>query len=92
MSAFTVTDLVINRAGLPVVRKASVVVEPGSISVLLGANGAGKTTLLEGLSGVVAVAGGSIELQGEAIQGLRPGARARKGSPMWSRAAPYSAC
>jgi branched-chain amino acid transport system ATP-binding protein len=79
MSAFTVTDLVINRAGLPVVRKASVVVEPGSISVLLGANGAGKTTLLEGLSGVVAVAGGSIELQGEAIQGLRPGARARKG-------------
>jgi branched-chain amino acid transport system ATP-binding protein len=79
MSAFTVTDLVVNRVGLPVVRKASVVVEPGSISVLLGANGAGKTTLLEGLSGVVAVAGGSIELQGEAIQGLRPGVRARKG-------------
>jgi branched-chain amino acid transport system ATP-binding protein len=79
MSAFKVTDLVVNRVGLPVVRQASLVVEPGSVSVVLGANGAGKTTLLEGLSGVVAVASGTIELQGEAIQGLRPGARARKG-------------
>jgi branched-chain amino acid transport system ATP-binding protein len=79
MSAFKVTDLVVNRVGLPVVRQASLVVEPGSVSVLLGANGAGKTTLLEGLSGVVAVASGTIELQGEAIQGLRRGARARKG-------------
>jgi branched-chain amino acid transport system ATP-binding protein len=79
MSAFKVTDLVVNRVGLPVVRQASLVVEPGSVSVLLGANGAGKTTLLEGLSGVIAVAGGTIELHGEAIHGLRPGARARKG-------------
>jgi branched-chain amino acid transport system ATP-binding protein len=79
MSAFKVTDLVVNRVGLPVVRQANLVVEPSSVSVLLGANGAGKTTLLEGLSGVVAVASGTIELNGEAIQGLRPGARARKG-------------
>ncbi len=55
------------------------VVEPGSISVLLGANGAGKTTLLEGLSGVMRLDGGAIELHGEAIQSLRPDARARKG-------------
>ena len=79
MSAFKATDLVVNRVGLPVVRQASLVVEPGSVSVLLGANGAGKTSLLEGLSGVVAIASGTIELQGEAIQGLRRGARARKG-------------
>jgi branched-chain amino acid transport system ATP-binding protein len=79
MSAFKVADIIVNRVGLPVVRRASLVVEPGSVSVLLGANGAGKTTLLEGLSGVIAVAGGTIELHGEAIQGLRPGARARKG-------------
>jgi len=79
MSALKVIDLVVNRVGLPVVRKASLVVEPGSVSVLLGANGAGKTTLLEGLSGIIATAGGSIELQSEAIHGLRPGARAHKG-------------
>jgi branched-chain amino acid transport system ATP-binding protein len=79
MTALKVTDLVVNRAGLPVVRSASMLVEPGSISVVLGANGAGKTTLLEGLSGVVPVARGSIELAGESIHALRPGARARQG-------------
>jgi branched-chain amino acid transport system ATP-binding protein len=79
MSALKVTDLVVNRVGLPMVRQASLVVEAGSISVLLGANGAGKTTLLEGLSGIIAVASGTIELHGESIQGQRPGARARKG-------------
>jgi branched-chain amino acid transport system ATP-binding protein len=79
MSALEVDKLVINRAGLPVVRGVSLVVEPGSVSVLLGANGAGKTTLLEGLSGIVPAVGGAIALHGEAIFGLRPGARARKG-------------
>lgn len=79
MNALKVTDLVVNRVGLPVVRQASIVVEPGSVSVLLGANGAGKTTLLEGLSGVTPIAAGAIELDGEAIQGFRPGARARRG-------------
>jgi branched-chain amino acid transport system ATP-binding protein len=79
MSALVVTDLVVDRAGLPVVRKASLFVNPGIVSVLLGANGAGKTTLLEGLSGVTPVSGGAIALEGEAIQNLRPGARALKG-------------
>jgi branched-chain amino acid transport system ATP-binding protein len=79
MSALKVDGLFINRAGLPVVRGVSLVVEPGSVSVLLGANGAGKTTLLEGVSGIAPVASGAIELHGEVIQGLRPGLRARKG-------------
>lgn len=79
MSALVVTNLVVNRAGLPVVRGASLLVMRGSVSVLLGANGAGKTTMLEGLSGITPVSGGAIELDGEAIQSLRPGDRARKG-------------
>ena len=79
MSGLVVSDLVVNRVGLPVVRGASIVVEPASVSVLLGANGAGKTTLLEALSGVVPHAGGKIALAGEAIAALRPGARARRG-------------
>lgn len=79
MSALNVAELVVNRVGLPVVRKASLRVEPGSVSVVLGANGAGKTTLLEGLSGITAIAGGAIELDGEPIHTMRPGARARKG-------------
>jgi branched-chain amino acid transport system ATP-binding protein len=79
MSALVVSELIVNRAGLPVVRGASLIVEPASVSVLLGANGAGKTTLLEALSGVTPHAGGKIALAGEAIENLRTGARARRG-------------
>ncbi len=79
MSALAVTDLAISRSGLPVVRGVSLAVAPGSISVLLGANGAGKTTLLEGLSGIIPLDAGTIALHDEAIHGLRPDVRARKG-------------
>jgi branched-chain amino acid transport system ATP-binding protein len=79
MTGLVVTNLVIDRAGLAVVRGASLSAKPGSISVLLGANGAGKTTLLEGLSGITPISGGLITLAGEPIHTLRPGARARKG-------------
>ncbi len=78
MSGLIVSELVVNRAGLPVVRGASVTAEPARISVLLGANGAGKTTLLEGISGV-APSAGRIELGGAAMQGTRPSARVRAG-------------
>jgi branched-chain amino acid transport system ATP-binding protein len=79
MSALVVDNLVVNRAGLPVVRGASLTVEPGGVTVLLGANGAGKTTLLEALSGVTPHASGSIALDGQPVERLRPGARARRG-------------
>src|SRR5262249_46309136 len=79
MSALVISELIVNRAGLPVVRGASLRVEPGGVSVLLGANGAGKTTLLEALSGVTPHAGGRIELDGEAIEGLPRVGRARRG-------------
>jgi branched-chain amino acid transport system ATP-binding protein len=79
MSALEVSELVVNRSGLPVVRGASLRVEPGGVSVLLGANGAGKTTLLEGLSGITPIASGRILVGGEPVQSLRPGLRVRKG-------------
>ena len=60
MSTLNVAELVVNRLGLPVVRQTSLRVEPGSVSVVLGANGAGKTTLLEGISGITPIAGGVI--------------------------------
>ena len=79
MTIFQVKSVSVNRAELAIVNEASLMVEHGSISVLLGANGAGKTTLLEGLSGVIAVAGGSIEIEGKPLQRSRPGMRARAG-------------
>ncbi|MCC7288104.1 MAG: ABC transporter ATP-binding protein [Burkholderiaceae bacterium] len=74
-----VEKLSVNRAHLPVVREVDLVVDRGSISVLLGSNGAGKTTFLEGLSGVIPVAGGRVALDGLELQKARPGVRARAG-------------
>ena len=79
MSKLLVSDLAVNRAELPVITKADLVVESGQVSVVLGSNGAGKTTLLEGLSGVIPVAAGTIAIDGAEIQKARPGIRARAG-------------
>lgn len=79
MSRLVVSELRVDRAQLPVVRGVSLAVESGQISVVLGANGAGKTTLLEGLSGVIPVAGGKIEIDGREIQRTRPGTRVSEG-------------
>lgn len=79
MSRLVVSQLRVDRAHLPIVRDVSLVVESGQISVVLGANGAGKTTLLEGLSGVIPVVGGKIEIDGQEIQRVRPGARVGAG-------------
>lgn len=79
MSALEIENLVVNRAGLPVIRGASLKVDEGTITVLLGANGAGKTTLLEGVAGAVASSGGMVRLGGLQVEGLSPYKRARQG-------------
>jgi branched-chain amino acid transport system ATP-binding protein len=79
MSKLVVSALRVDRVHLPVVRDVSFAVESGQISVLLGANGAGKTTLLEGVSGVIPIAGGKIEIDGHEIQRKRAGARVGAG-------------
>jgi branched-chain amino acid transport system ATP-binding protein len=79
MTKLVVSELRVDRAHLPVVREVSLAVESGQISVLLGANGAGKTTLLEGLSGIIPVAGGAIEIDGHDLHRARPGARVAAG-------------
>jgi branched-chain amino acid transport system ATP-binding protein len=79
MSRLAVTGLSVDRVGLPVVRGMDIVAESGQISVVLGANGAGKTTLLEGISGIIPVSGGTIEIDGRPIQKARPGDRSRAG-------------
>ncbi len=79
MSALRVENLFVNRAGLPVVRNASLIVDEGTITVLLGANGAGKTTLLEGIAGAVASSGGVIRLGDIYVEKLGPSRRAKAG-------------
>lgn len=79
MSFFSVKEVSVARAGLPIVRNASLEVDEGKITALLGVNGAGKTTLLDGLSGGAPMGHGTIELDGERIDGMRTARRARRG-------------
>lgn len=51
----------------------------GELVALLGRNGAGKTTTFGALMGVVTARGGSVEVDGEDLAGLRPYQRSRHG-------------
>ena len=52
-------------------------VPAGRFIVLLGPNGSGKSTLIRSLSGMQAILGGSVEVQGKPLWRLAPNERAR---------------
>jgi branched-chain amino acid transport system ATP-binding protein len=54
---------------LVAVREVSLEVRAGEVVALIGANGAGKTTTLRAITGLLPVRRGSIELEGERIDG-----------------------
>ena len=54
------------------IRGVSLEVPRGKIVTVLGANGAGKTTLLKTVSGVMDPEKGTVELEGDLIQGSEP--------------------
>jgi len=60
-------------------RNVSFEVPTGAVTALLGRNGVGKTTLLKCLMGVLPVASGSIELDGQEVSALPPYVRVRLG-------------
>jgi branched-chain amino acid transport system ATP-binding protein len=67
-----------------VLKGVSIQVPDGGITTLLGANGAGKTTTLKAISGILRaergeVAKGSIEFNGQRIDGLPPHDIVRRG-------------
>jgi len=53
-------------------------IRPGELLVLIGPNGAGKSTLLRLLSGELAPARGSVQLEGRALRDWPPRERARR--------------
>ena len=65
--------------GSHILRDVSMQSQLGKVTVLLGRNGVGKTTLLKSLMGLVPIKTGSIELDGQPIQGATPYERARAG-------------
>jgi len=65
-----VRDLKVSRGGKPVVHGISMEFRPGEITALIGANGAGKSSTVLAMSGVIPVADGAVEWQGQTITNL----------------------
>ena len=69
-------------AGVPVVRGASIEVGRGQIHALVGENGAGKSTMLRMIAGLVQPDSGTVEVDGEALQGAGRRSALRAGIAM----------
>ncbi|HEX8560243.1 MAG TPA: ATP-binding cassette domain-containing protein, partial [Pyrinomonadaceae bacterium] len=61
-----------------VVRGASLAVERGRLSAVVGANGSGKSTLIRLLAGLLKPTAGEVFLGGEPLSRVEPRARARR--------------
>jgi branched-chain amino acid transport system ATP-binding protein len=65
-------DVTVRYGGLTAVAGVSFAVEPGEVRAIIGPNGAGKTSLFNAVTGHAPLAGGTIRLQGDRIDGLAP--------------------
>jgi len=74
-----VCDLEAGYGHVRVLKGVSIEVAVGEAVTLIGANGAGKSTLLKVLAGLLPAWGGSVELEGKDITGMRAHKRVREG-------------
>src|SRR3979490_2458783 len=65
--------------GLKALSSVTLAVTQGRITGLIGPNGAGKTTLINVLTGFQGVGAGTVELEGEAVNGIAAHKLRRKG-------------
>jgi len=72
-------DVSVQFEGLKALSKVTLAVPRGRITGLIGPNGAGKTTLINVLTGFQPVGTGTIELEGEVLNGIAAHKLRRKG-------------
>ena len=66
MSAISISQLVVRRGGRTVLDGVSLEIAEGRITGLLGPSGCGKSTLMRSIVGVQRVAGGTVQVLGQA--------------------------
>jgi ABC-2 type transport system ATP-binding protein len=66
LSAISISQLVVERGGRTVLDGVSLEIEAGRITGLLGPSGCGKSTLMRSIVGVQRVAGGTVQVLGQA--------------------------
>jgi len=74
-----IENLTVSQAGRDLVKAASITVEPGKVSAVLGANGAGKSELVLAVAGMLPVTGGTVSVDGQRIDNCAPDAVRRMG-------------
>ena len=74
-----IANVSIAQDGKTVVHDASVIVEPGTVTAILGANGAGKSELVLGVAGVLPVIKGEVRVGDQKLHGMKPDAIRRAG-------------
>jgi len=65
-------DVQIHFKKIEILKKISLEIQGGEIVALLGANGAGKTSTLRTISGLIVPSAGSIQFEGQKINGANP--------------------
>jgi urea transport system ATP-binding protein len=60
-------------------KRVSITARPGEVTCVLGRNGVGKTSLMRAIVGREPITRGAVTLDGDAIHGLKPEDRARRG-------------
>jgi branched-chain amino acid transport system ATP-binding protein len=68
----SVQDVRVSYGGIQAVKGVSLEVRAGELVSLIGSNGAGKTTTMKAITGLLPLAGGHIQLNGQTIDGQGP--------------------
>ena len=79
MSLLSVNNLSVSYGAIEAIRNCSLRVEQGEIVTLIGGNGAGKSTMLRTISGLLIPKRGTIQFEGNEIQGQPPHRIAQSG-------------
>lgn len=78
MSELSCTDIGVSFAGRGILARVTLSMAAGQVTAIVGPNGAGKSTLLACLAGLREPSAGSVRLDAEALDRLRPRERARR--------------